>query len=138
MVSGIVNMEQLMIPALDEVGIDALDEGVGIAALDGVGAVGGVETVGTGLPGGVAGNGLTAAVYAAAGACHDLNEIIADLLGKKLLDELACVCKAACDCNAKLALAEGNAELLDAFKTADAAVADGGDGVMGLFGGLPR
>lgn len=135
MVSGIVNMEQLMIPALDEVGIDALDEGVGITALDGVGAVGGVETVGTGLPGGVAGNGLTAAVYAAAGACHDLNEIIADLLGKKLLNELACVCKAACDCNAKLALAEGNAELLDAFKTADAAVADSGDGVMGLFGG---
>ena len=43
---------------------------------------------------------LTAAVYASARTCHDLDEVYLDFAGLDHVEELLCVCRAACYCNA--------------------------------------
>lgn len=84
----IVNVEHLMVPALDIIGIELIHEGVGVGGLEGVGHISRIQTVRPDLLCVFNGYGLTAAVYAAAGARHNFNKVKADFFCKKLLDKL--------------------------------------------------
>jgi len=72
----IVNVEHLMVPALDIIGIELIHEGVGVGSLKRVGHISRIQTVRPDLLCIFDGHRLTAAVYTASGTTHDFNEVI--------------------------------------------------------------
>ena len=128
----IVNVEHLMVPALDIIGIELIHEGVGVGSLKRVGHISRIQTVRPDLLCIFDGHRLTAAVYAAARARHNFNKVKADFFCKKLLDKLLGIAETAYDRNAQFAAVEGNGEFLHAFGTANAAIADAADCIDGL------
>lgn len=133
----IVNVEHLMVPALDIIGIELIHEGVGVGSLKRVGHIGRIQTVRPDFLCIFEGHRLTAAVYAAARARHNFNKVKADFFCKKLLDKLLGIAETAYDRNAQFAAVEGNGEFLHAFGTANAAIADAADCIDGLVIGNP-
>ena len=130
-VRGIVDVQQLMGAALEQIVVDVAQRRVLLRDLELAGVVGledSLETLGLA---GVGSRGLSAAADAAVGAGHDLDEVKLLLAAFNLLDQLVRVAEAVGYRNAELQLARRDGEGLDALETAHAAFSDGLERVGG-------
>ena len=124
-------VQQLVGLALEVAVVEHIHQGVLVGLLDGHIAVGGVQagsTGGSALDLG-AGDGLTAAHDTAAGAGHDLDEVVLLLAGLDGLQDLAGIGQAGSHTDLHIDAVIGDGELLDAVITADTALGDGFQGV---------